>query len=117
MTVVGRFRRAAAASQSAVRRCGNTLSRVHERAPLSLRCIGGEWQTGARSVSSCFAIEGSMKKVCIRTIACILLGAVIVHPALAGNVIVGVNTVGAQLMNEQQQDALIEQLRRNGVKT
>jgi hypothetical protein len=58
-----------------------------------------------------------MQKVGIRTIACILLGAVIVHPALAGNVIVGVNNVGAQLMNEQQQDALIEQLRRNGVKT
>ena len=47
-------------------------------------------------------------------IACGLL--VVDHrPVLAGNIIVGVNTPGVQYMNDQQQDALIEQLQKNGV--
>jgi hypothetical protein len=32
-------------------------------------------------------------------------------------VIVGVNVVGAQLINDEQQNALIEQLQKDGVKT
>jgi hypothetical protein len=57
----------------------------------------------------------AIQQICVRAIACVLLGAAIIPPALAGDVIVGVNTVGAQTMTEQQQDALIEQLRQNGV--
>jgi len=38
------------------------------------------------------------------------------HAVQAGNVVVGVNTVGIERMNEQQQDAFVEQLRENGVK-
>jgi hypothetical protein len=49
--------------------------------------------------------------------ACALFGTAIVPPALAANVIVGVNVAGAQQMSEQQQDALVEQLRQNGVNT
>jgi hypothetical protein len=36
--------------------------------------------------------------------------------AQAGNVILGVYTVGVDRMNEQQQDAFVEQRRENGVK-
>jgi hypothetical protein len=36
--------------------------------------------------------------------------------AQAGNVTVGVNVVGIENMNEQQQDALIAQLQKDGVK-
>jgi hypothetical protein len=43
-----------------------------------------------------------------------LLG--IAHAAQTDNVVVGVNTVGIGRMNEQQQDAFVEQLRENGVK-
>jgi hypothetical protein len=50
-------------------------------------------------------------------IACILFGTAVVPSAFAANVIVGVNVAGAQQMNEQQQDALVEQLQQNGVKT
>ena len=56
-----------------------------------------------------------MRKIYIVT-ACILLGAVAVQAAQSGKVIVGVNTVGVERMNEQQQDAFVEQLRENGVK-
>ncbi len=55
-----------------------------------------------------------MGKIYIVT-ACILLGAVAVQAAQSGKVI-GVNTVGIERMNEQQQDAFVEQLRENGVK-
>lgn len=48
--------------------------------------------------------------------ACILLGAVAAQAAQTGKVIVGVNTVGVERLNEQQQDAFVEQLRENGVK-
>jgi hypothetical protein len=53
----------------------------------------------------------------VSVIACLLLAAGMSRPALATDVVVGVNPVGAQLMSEQQQDALIEQLRQDGVKT
>lgn len=46
----------------------------------------------------------------------LLLGALSDNVAHAGNIIVGANTVGAQYMSEQQQDAFVEQLRQNGVK-
>jgi len=48
--------------------------------------------------------------------AWLLLGALAGNVAHAGNIIVGANTVGAQYMSEQQQDAFVEQLRQNGVK-
>jgi hypothetical protein len=56
-----------------------------------------------------------MRRIYIVT-ACILLGAVAAKAAQTGKVIVGVNTVGVERMNEQQQDAFVEQLRENGVK-
>ncbi len=43
-----------------------------------------------------------------------------IPPLLCGQdrkVTVGVNVVGVQMMNEKQQDALVEQLAQNGVKT
>jgi hypothetical protein len=56
-----------------------------------------------------------MKKFWISVFAwCILFG--IAHAAQADDVVVGVNTVGIERMNEQQQDAFVEQLRQNGVK-
>jgi hypothetical protein len=57
-----------------------------------------------------------VRKIWIFVAAGIAFGAVEVRPALAGTVVVGVNTIGAQYMNEQQQDALIEQLQKDGVK-
>jgi hypothetical protein len=48
--------------------------------------------------------------------ACILLGTLATQAAQNGNVVVGVNTVEVARMNEQQQDAFVEQLRENGVK-
>jgi hypothetical protein len=50
-------------------------------------------------------------------VACMLLGVVTAQAAPAGNLVVGVNVLGVQRMNEQQQDALIEQLRKAGVNT
>jgi hypothetical protein len=38
-------------------------------------------------------------------------------PALATRIIVGMNTVDVQNMNQPQQDALLDQLQRSGVKT
>ena len=38
------------------------------------------------------------------------------HAARAGNLVVGVNTVGIERMTDQQQDAFVEQLQQNGVK-
>jgi hypothetical protein len=57
-----------------------------------------------------------MLKVWILVILFALSGPVI-HPVLAANVIIGTNITGAQNLSEQQQDALIEQLRQNGVTT
>ena len=61
-----------------------------------------------------------MRKV-IFTIANVLFGAVTAYAvpttALAASVVVGVNVVGVQRMNQQQQDALIEKLRAAGVNT
>lgn len=48
--------------------------------------------------------------------ACILLGSLATQAAQRGNVVVGVNTVGVERMNEQQQDVFVDQLRENGVK-
>ena len=50
-------------------------------------------------------------------IACILFGTLFSHAAMASNVVVGVNVVGVDQLSEAQQDALIEQLRRDGVTT
>jgi hypothetical protein len=49
----------------------------------------------------------------------ILCGLLVVDlsQALGRRIIVGANTIGARYMNDEQQDALIEQLRENGVKT
>ena len=57
-----------------------------------------------------------MQKIFFFLIACGLL-VVDQRPALAGKIIVGVNTPGVQYMNDEQQHALIEQLQKNGVKT
>jgi hypothetical protein len=54
-----------------------------------------------------------MKTLLIGIIACVLFG--VAHAAQAGRVVVGVNTVGVERMNEQQQDAFVEQLRENNV--
>jgi hypothetical protein len=51
----------------------------------------------------------------LSVIVCILSGAA--TAASAGSLIVGVNVVGVQRMSEQQQDALIDQLRKAGVNT
>jgi hypothetical protein len=58
-----------------------------------------------------------MRSCWIFVIACVLLGGSTVHQALAADVIIGTNVTGAQNLSEQQQDALIEQLRQNGVTT
>jgi hypothetical protein len=58
-----------------------------------------------------------VQRIWIFVMAFAVFGAAIVVPALAGNVIIGVNTVGVQQMSEPQQDALIEALQQNGVKT
>jgi hypothetical protein len=58
-----------------------------------------------------------MRKVWIFVIVCAWLSAPVIHPVLAANVIIGTNITGAQNLSEQQQDALIEQLRQNGVTT
>lgn len=56
-----------------------------------------------------------MRRIYILT-ACILLDTLATQTAQRSNVVVGVNTVGVERMNEQQQDAFVEQLRENGVK-
>jgi len=55
-----------------------------------------------------------MKRLLIVVIACVWFG--VAHAAQAGNVVVGVNSVGIERMNEQQQDAFVEQLQQNHVK-
>jgi hypothetical protein len=55
-----------------------------------------------------------MKRLAKFMIACALFATA--HAAQAGNIVVGVNTVGIERMNEQQQDAFVEQLRQNHVK-
>jgi hypothetical protein len=59
----------------------------------------------------------STQKLLVNVIACIWFGVITVRAAPAGNLIVGVNVVGVQRMSEQQQDVLIEQLRKAGVNT
>lgn len=49
--------------------------------------------------------------------ACILIGALGANSARAANVIVGVNVVGVQNLSETQQDALVELLQKEGVRT
>jgi hypothetical protein len=61
--------------------------------------------------------EVNMQKLWIFVVACALFGTLTARPALADNVVVGVNVMGPQAMTEQQQDALIKQLRQNGVTT
>ena len=58
----------------------------------------------------------NMRKSWIFSVACILPGVLTSHAAHPDNVVVGVNTVGIERMNEQQQDAFVEQLRQNNVK-
>jgi hypothetical protein len=53
----------------------------------------------------------------ILSAACILIGALGAHRALAADVIVGVNVVGVQNLSEPQQDALVEALQKEGVRT
>lgn len=55
-----------------------------------------------------------MKKSAILTLACFLFFRSL--DAHAGDVIVGVNVTGVQRLNAKQQDALIDELKRNGVK-
>lgn len=57
-----------------------------------------------------------MRKFKMLLIACAVLGCIAIHPAWA-EVIVGVNVVGTQSMNEQQQNALLVQLQQAGVTT
>ena len=56
-----------------------------------------------------------MKHLSILVLAFVLV--TVSPPAQATNIIVGVNTVGIDRMNEQQQDAFVEQLRQYGVTT
>jgi hypothetical protein len=56
-------------------------------------------------------------KILLLTIACVLFGSATSCVVSASSVVVGVNVVGVEHMSEQQQDALIEQLRQDGVKT
>jgi hypothetical protein len=58
-----------------------------------------------------------MRKSWIVMFACILFGALGTQAALARNVVVGVNVVGGDQLSEAQQDALVAQLRRDGVTT
>jgi hypothetical protein len=60
--------------------------------------------------------EASMRRLWIVLIACILFGTLGARAAPAENVVVGVNVVGPDQLNEQQQDALLKQLTDNGVK-
>jgi hypothetical protein len=64
--------------------------------------------------------SGSIRKDFMRRIfiltAGVLLGTLATQAAQRGDVVVGVNTVGVERMNEQQQDAFVEQLKENGVK-
>src|ERR1700733_9908243 len=60
--------------------------------------------------------EASMRRLWIVVIACILFGTLGARAALAENMVVGVNVVGPDQLNEQQQDALLKQLTDNGVK-
>jgi len=57
-----------------------------------------------------------MKRLLILIITCVFFGTPASHAAQADDVVVGVNTVGIDRMNEQQQDAFVEQLRQNHVK-
>jgi hypothetical protein len=59
----------------------------------------------------------SSRKLLVIVIACILFGIITVGAALAGKLVIGINVAGVQRMSEQQQDALIEQLRKAGVNT
>jgi hypothetical protein len=58
-----------------------------------------------------------MRGYLILVIVCVWLSGFVSHSALAAKVIIGTNITGAQNLSEQQQDALIEQLRQNGVTT
>jgi hypothetical protein len=52
----------------------------------------------------------------VTSLACLLVLSLLPTTAHAGNVLVGVNVTGVQRLEAKQQDALIEELRRNGVK-
>jgi hypothetical protein len=58
-----------------------------------------------------------MQRFLVLAIASILFSTFFIPAALAGNVVVGVNVVGANQLNEQQQDALFDQLQQAGVTT
>jgi hypothetical protein len=61
--------------------------------------------------------EATLRKLWIVVIACMLFSTLGARTALAEDVVVGVNVVGVDQLSEAQQDALIEQLRRDGVTT
>jgi hypothetical protein len=58
-----------------------------------------------------------MRKCSISRVICLAFSLLISRGALAENVVVGVNVVGVDQLSEAQQDALVEQLRRDGVTT
>lgn len=58
-----------------------------------------------------------MRKCSIFRVICLAFSLLISRGALAANVVVGVNVVGVDQLSEAQQDALVEQLRRDGVTT
>lgn len=58
-----------------------------------------------------------MQKCSILGFICLAFSLLISPGALAENVVVGVNVVGVDRLSEAQQDALVEQLRRDGVTT
>jgi hypothetical protein len=60
---------------------------------------------------------GRSAAVWICVVACVMFGALSIHPASAASALVGVNIVGPDQLDEQQQDALIAQLRHENVKT
>jgi hypothetical protein len=58
-----------------------------------------------------------MQKLSILVIVGMLLGVTAARADPAGHLVVAANVLGVQRMNDQQQDALIEQLRKAGVNT
>src|ERR1700738_285929 len=61
--------------------------------------------------------EASMRPIWVFVTAWILLGTVNVQAALAANVAVGVHVVGVALASDPEQDELIVELQRYGMKT
>jgi hypothetical protein len=69
------------------------------------------------TLNSPSAIRCSILTLLVFATASILFSTFLTQAVLAGNVVVGVNVVGANQLNEKQQDALLDQLQQLGVTT